>query len=420
MLGTPLPEWFAALAWVIVERMVRFMHIQEFIKQKRPPSWLVAKCTKILLTLMCTVLASIKISPLFKQHLEDAVSRPVGDAIEGLLEGLRIKANLTIETWMAERDETARAALMEVPLKAANAFLKSIWNKVLDAARALGVNVPDDLGDDDTTTDGKKSNKPANGGRMEGMGDKSIKTLDERLRELEPTEGTRVGDVRLSILDFSGAFASHWRVINEATQRRLLDPDEIIRAAEASDDGELADPDGGTAFVTNRVFALKRLAASCKKLVGKARDEDGTGPKKDDKKKRPPGAIGDEKIPMGPLGEFDNPTWHLTEEPDPKAISPSRQLRNRNIENWKDKMGPAPLALAPGAAPPRIGTRITSVLNLRGRAASLWARRRSLGTLIASPFVLGWRKYKTWRAARNAPANPPSPPTTIPPPPPTP
>ncbi len=116
------------------------------------------------------------------------------------------------------------------------------------------------------------------GKRMEGMGDMK-ETLHERLRRLAATEATRVEDIRVSITVFGGSFRSHWQAINEASERLLVDPDVIIRAFEAPDDGELADPDGGTALVTNRVFALKRLAASCKKLVAKAREEDGTGPK---------------------------------------------------------------------------------------------------------------------------------------------
>jgi hypothetical protein len=400
--GTTGAVFFAALAYAAAKKITDFAPLVALGANPFHGAKLIARGMFIG---FASLLQNKRLPGVFRYLLQS-----FGSLGEGYLDGTIDKARRSVleqlTKWSAlPNPESA----MGPSLRIAQGIIEFNKDKIM--GKASGLPGQSASTDGATNTDKKSANGDnANNKAAALPGTGTEMFIRDHLESLENKAGTDV--VALAKINFMrGALAAYQNsspveaaYLIDASSRGLIGPEDIARALALPDTDRVSsgekDAAGNEILILAREARLNDIVNIARKRVDEAKEL--TNPKPKPKASEHEG-VGPKEIPIGKWGKIKNPTW---EEPDGSDVNHVQRLADRNIADWEVRMG---LPQAP--RPPRTPTN----WNLRGRLASVWARR----TPVVSWFQGKWTWAKTtwtaWRAARTTPPTlPPQPPAGTP------
>lgn len=272
---TPLPDWLAALTFVLVKKLYRLWaalmggtaEIDDQMVADRAVGLI-----KIVASFLSTVVskADRRLIGRVKQKLARQLGRAVGESVQGLFEGLSLAAELRLKDWM-KLDAVKRAETIGKMVEETEGFLAGIWGIVLQPVQLIaglfGKTLPESLtkftrgdGKGTTTTEVKVE-------RGKFMDIYSFL----RKSEADATLSVQVPLVHAALSAFNGADPKGFSILMDSTTFGLCDPQRVWDACMMPDAGSVESgrfqADGSSVMVTVRRRALDLLAAEMDPLV---------------------------------------------------------------------------------------------------------------------------------------------------------
>ena len=277
-----MAQWLAGVCWLIAERLVRLPGNPAWTRRPSTISRLAGLINNLVIGFAVVSLKGISRKTL--DRIASELGHVTGDAGEGLLEGLRIRASDQLRNWGQERDDAVRAAAMKEALDAAQDFVDETWGKAHEELRELGIV----KGGGATPTSGAKgtagaasaaSTTKASTTTSTATPPKTIGWLErglempfsdylDKLQGGTPEEQARAITLETALSRMSSLPLERARVIDEADVRGLLPPDRFARCLLTKDTSiTQRDPDDPGILVTKWELAMAHLAKWCAQAI---------------------------------------------------------------------------------------------------------------------------------------------------------